>query len=48
MRKGYDEMEKRIYHTPYVSVIINEQEDVICASGDTDVPFIEKVSVSEV
>lgn len=32
-------MEKTVYHTPYMSVIIKKREDVICTSADTDIPF---------
>lgn len=32
-------MEKKIYHTPYMSVLMLEQENVVCASADTDIPF---------
>ena len=32
-------MEKKIYYTPYMSALMMNQEDVICSSADTDIPF---------
>ena len=40
-------MKKNIYQIPYLSVTIREEEDVICTSGDTDVPFIQEGNVDE-
>lgn len=39
-RKGYKRMERKIYYTPYMFVLLKKQEDVICTSADTDIPFI--------
>ena len=36
-------MEKEIYYTPYMSVLMTKREDVICASADTDIPFNDDV-----
>lgn len=33
-------MERKIYYTPYMFVLLKKQEDVICTSADTDIPFI--------
>ena len=41
-------MKKEIYYIPNIDILIMVWEDVICNSADTDVPFIEEVSVSEV
>lgn len=40
-------MEKNIYYIPCMSVEMLKQEDVICSSADTDVPFrIQDMGVS--
>lgn len=33
-------MNKKIYREPYISVLMWDQEDVICSSADTDIPFL--------
>lgn len=33
-------MEKVIYYTPEMFLLIIEREDVLCTSADTDVPFL--------
>ena len=38
-------MEKNIYQTPLLLVADRTEDDVICASGDTDVPFIQETGV---
>ena len=38
-RKGQCRMEKVIYYTPEMFLLIIEREDVLCTSADTDVPF---------
>ena len=37
--KGYNIMEKEIYYTPYLFVLVAKTEEVICTSADTDFPF---------
>lgn len=32
-------LEKTVYYTPYMSILIKKQEDIICTSADTDIPF---------
>lgn len=32
-------MKKKIYYTPDMSVLMSKNEDVVCASADTDIPF---------
>lgn len=36
-------MEKEVYYTPYISVLMTKREDVICTSADTDIPFFDDV-----
>lgn len=38
-------MEKYFYQTPNLSIILSEDEDVICTSADTDAPFGEDSDV---
>lgn len=48
MRKGYNKMKKEIYYTPNLWVFNTECEDVICSSGDNDVPFLTNVTNNDV
>lgn len=33
-------MKKNNYCEPYIVVLMRNQEDVICSSADTDIPFL--------